>query len=114
MFKSWGYGVEDSEWLRGEMAKQGLERYVAGEYTLGKLNENGQRINIVIEIERKDKKEMVSFVSGWMVYALRKFLLVVPNENLYVYVNFCEALDGLNENLYPSGLIALTTPYGGK
>ena len=74
MFKSWGYGVEDSEWLRGEMAKQGLERYVAGEYTLGKLNENGQRINIVIEIERKDKKEMVSFVSGWMVYALRKFL----------------------------------------
>ena len=56
------------------MEKRGLEKYVAGEYILSKLNENGQRINIVIEIQRKDKAEMVSFVSGWMVYALRKFL----------------------------------------
>lgn len=51
-----------------EVAKQALEKYVSGDYMLGKLNQDGQRISIRVEIPRKDKSETVSFVTGWMVY----------------------------------------------
>lgn len=51
-----------------EVEKQVLEKYVSGDYMLGKLNQDGQRISIRVEIPRKDKSETVSFVTGWMVY----------------------------------------------
>lgn len=51
-----------------EVEKQALEKYVSGDYMLGKLNQDGQRISIRVEIPRKDKSETVSFVTGWMVY----------------------------------------------
>ncbi len=68
MFRSWGYSIEDSQWLKEEIEKQGLEKYTAGEYTLGRLNDNGQRISIRIELPRKNQAETVSFITGWMVY----------------------------------------------
>lgn len=51
-----------------EVEKQVLEKYVSGDYMLGKLNQDGQRISIRVEIPRKDKSETVSFVTGWMIY----------------------------------------------
>ena len=51
-----------------EVEKQALEKYVSGDYMLGKLNQDGQRISIRVEIPRKDKSETVSFVTGWIVY----------------------------------------------
>lgn len=78
MFNSWGYSVADSQYLKEEIEKQGLQKYIYGEYTLGKLNKDGQRINIVIEIERKDKKGTVTFVSGWMVYPNGHIQLTTP------------------------------------
>ena len=68
LFKSWGYSVKDSQYLKSEIERQGLEKYISGEYTLGKLNDKGQRISITIEIERKDNNSTVTFLSGWMVY----------------------------------------------
>lgn len=67
IFESWGYTVDDAKWLQAEMERQAREKYISGEYELGKLNIFGQRINIVIEIPRKDKEETVTFISGWMV-----------------------------------------------
>ena len=67
-FESWGYTIEDSDYLQTTIEEQGLEKYSNGDYTLGKLNENGQRISIRVEIPRKDKDGMVSFITGWMVY----------------------------------------------
>lgn len=58
--------------------KTGWEKYIAGEYTLGKLNENGQRINIRVEIPRKDKEGTVSFITGWMVYPNGYIQLTTP------------------------------------
>ena len=49
------------------MERQAREKYIRGEYELGKLNLFGQRINIVIEIPRRDQEGIVSFTSGWMV-----------------------------------------------
>ena len=77
-FESWGYTVDDAHWLQAEIEKQALEKYIAGEYTLGKLNKDGQRISVRIEIPRKNGGRMVSFLSGWMVYPNGSLRLTTP------------------------------------
>lgn len=77
-FESWGYSVKDSEWLQSEIEKQGLEKYIYGEYELGKLNKDGQRISIRVEIPRKDKDGTASFITGWMVYPNGYIQLTTP------------------------------------
>ena len=67
VFAQWGYTVEDAHWLQVEMEKQAKERYVTGDYTLGKLDIRGQRISIRITIPKKDGTGNVSFLTGWMV-----------------------------------------------
>ena len=59
--------MDDARWLQEEMERQAREKYIRGEYELGKLNLFGHRINIVIEIPRRNQDGMVSFASGWMV-----------------------------------------------
>ena len=66
LFKAWGYTVEDAAWLQEELEKQAVYKYSTGQYTLGRLNKDGQRINIRIDLDRKDGSGSVSFVSGWM------------------------------------------------
>ena len=78
MFESWGYSIADSEWLQKEFKKQALEKYVAGQYTLGKLNKDGQRISIQVDLLRKDKEGMASFITGWMVYPDGQIQLTTP------------------------------------
>ncbi len=58
LFREWGYTVADAKWLQNEMNKQGLEKYVRGNYVLGKLNKEGQRIRIRIEIQEKIRQKM--------------------------------------------------------
>ena len=77
-FESWGYTVTDARWLQAEIEKQALEKYIAGDYTLGKLNEHGQRINIRVTIPRKDGTSEVSFMAGWMVKSNGKLKLNTP------------------------------------
>lgn len=78
LFRICGYDVEDSNWLKAEFEKQAREKYIAGEYILGKLNENGQRISIRVEIPRKDKEGTVSFLTGWMAEPFGKIKLTTP------------------------------------
>lgn len=47
-------------------------------FVLGELNDYGQRINIEIELPRKDRIGIVKFVSGWMVYPNGRIQLVAP------------------------------------
>lgn len=79
MFESWGYNIADSQWLKAEIEKQGLEKYIAGQYTLHALKPTGQQINIIVEIPRKDKPEKtVTFTTGWKVYPKGHIQLVTP------------------------------------
>lgn len=78
LFAEWGYTVDDARWLQAEMERQAREKYLAGEYSLGKLNLFGQRINITIEIPRKNGLGAVTFVSGWMVEPGGKLKLNTP------------------------------------
>ena len=78
MFESWGYNISDSTWLQNEFEKQAIDKYVSGEYTLGKLDAKGQRISIRIQIPRKDTQQAVSFLTGWMVYPTGQIQLTTP------------------------------------
>lgn len=78
LFESWGYSIIDSQYLQQEFIKQAKLAYSVGEYELGKLDKYGQRINIVIKLNRKNTNEYVSFVSGWMVYPNGKIILNTP------------------------------------
>ena len=78
MLESWGYSVADSGWLQSEIQKQGLEKYINGDYVLNKLDNEGQRINIRVEIPRKYGSETVSFITGWMVAPNGYIRLVTP------------------------------------
>ncbi len=78
MFNSWGYTVEDIPYLKQEFEKQALQKYINGEYILNKLDHNGQRINVRIEIPRKVGSGTVSFITGWMVYPNGRIQLATP------------------------------------
>ncbi len=78
LFRLWGYSAEDIPWMKAEWERQALEKYISGDYKLNLLDKWGQRINIRIEIPRKDTGEMVSFMSGWMVYPNGKIQLATP------------------------------------
>ena len=78
LFAQWGYTVEDAKWLQSEMERQALEKYLSGDYSLGKLNKDGQRLTIRIEIPRKIGEGVVSFDSGWMVYPNGLIQLTTP------------------------------------
>ena len=64
--------------MQKEIEKQGLEKYINGDYELGKLNERGQRLSITVEIPRKDKEGKVTFVTGWMIYPDGHIRLTTP------------------------------------
>ena len=78
LFNSWGYTVEDAKWLQAEVERQGLKKYINGDYSLGKLNKDGQRISIRIEIPRKNREDKVSFITGWMIYPNGSIRLTTP------------------------------------
>ena len=78
LFNEWGYYAEDASWLQAEMEKQAREKYLSGDYTLGKLNEQGQRLNIRIVLPRKNTPESVSFITGWMIMPNGKLKLNTP------------------------------------
>jgi len=49
-----------------------------GNYELGKLNFQGQRISIRVTIPRKNGAGDVSFITGWMVKPEGKIKLTTP------------------------------------
>lgn len=78
LFELWGYDIIDSEYLQQEFIKQARLAYAVGDYTLGMLNEYGQRINITIVLKRKNQDTQVTFRSGWPVYPNGKIILTTP------------------------------------
>ena len=78
LFFAWGYTVEDAVWLQAEIERQGLEKYLAGDYQLGKLNHNGQHISIRVTITRRDTGTAVSFETGWIVHPRGWIQLATP------------------------------------
>jgi hypothetical protein len=68
-FEKLGYNKENSADLARMWEQQGNAKYEAGEYTLGKADQYGQRINIEIEVPGVgDAAGQMSYMkSGWMI-----------------------------------------------
>ena len=78
MFTSWGYSVNDSVYLKNEIEKQALEKYINGDYQLGVLNKYVQHINILIEIPELTNGKIVSFITGWTIHSNGQITLNTP------------------------------------
>ncbi|MBQ7373755.1 MAG: hypothetical protein IJW64_04240 [Clostridia bacterium] len=69
LFKTLGFEKSDTGFLKREFELQAKRKYESGDYTLGKLDRYGQRINITVIITSKNERQ-VEFVSGWMIHPL--------------------------------------------
>lgn len=69
LFKDLGFTVEDSEYLKSEFEKQAKQKYINGNYVLGRLNEYGQRITIDIKLKSPTKDDII-LRTGWMIRPL--------------------------------------------
>jgi hypothetical protein len=80
VFESLGYKASDSEALSSLYAKQAGEKFAAGEFSLGKLDSYGQRIDIRIDLPGIGGAtgKMSSLKSGWMMNADGSISLNTP------------------------------------
>lgn len=60
-----GFTINDSNYLKEEYENQAVKKYCNSEYKLGKLDMQGQRINIDIKFVRHGRNFV--FTSGWMI-----------------------------------------------
>jgi filamentous hemagglutinin len=69
VFRSYGYGADDSQVLANEYEQQAAAKYASGDYTLGKADQYGQRININITLNGQGAAagRSTQVVSGWMI-----------------------------------------------
>lgn len=69
VFRNLGYDASHSESLAHLWSKRAADKYAKGDYTLGKLDEFGQRINISIDLPGiGEAAERISHLkSGWMI-----------------------------------------------
>lgn len=77
LFKALGFRKEDSEYLKTQYDTQARQKYLNGDYTIGKLDEHGQRIKISIVVDSSTRKN-IEFITGWMVHPLGKIMCSTP------------------------------------
>ncbi len=65
MFERLGFTIKDSQYLKEEYESQVVKNYCNSNYKLGKLDMQGQRINIDIKFFKNGRD--IVFTSGWMV-----------------------------------------------
>lgn len=78
LFFLWGYDIEDSQWMVEESQRQARKKFLAGEYSLGELDEYGQRIHIQMSIKNRITGEMVVFRTAWIARPNGELVLVTP------------------------------------
>lgn len=69
LFQDLGFTIEDSGYLKREFDRQANQKYLSGDYKLGKLNEHGQRITIEIRLKSRLKDDII-LKTGWMIRPL--------------------------------------------
>ncbi|HVZ39959.1 MAG TPA: RHS repeat-associated core domain-containing protein [Candidatus Kapabacteria bacterium] len=69
VFENLGYSGENSAELAKIWEEQAAAKYSEGDFTLGKLDQYGQRINIVIQVRGigNASGQTSSMISGWMI-----------------------------------------------
>lgn len=70
--------ANDSDFLKKEIERQAQIAFQCGDYILGKRNEYGQRISIVIHLKRRNTGEEITFIAGWVSYPDGRIELTTP------------------------------------
>lgn len=70
LFKALGFTIEDSNYLKTEFEKQAKQKYLKGDYVLGKLDQYGQHITISITGLKSPIKNDIILKTGWMIRPL--------------------------------------------
>ena len=78
LFELWGYDQADSQWMVTESQQQAKEKYIDGNYSLGLLDEYGQRIHIQMTIPDKMTGEKRVFRTAWMAKPNGELVLITP------------------------------------
>lgn len=80
IFRSLGYDLEHSEELAGLFEQQATLLYEAGDYSMGRLNEFGQRITIKIRLDGigSHTGKTSHLLSGWMLQSDGSITLNTP------------------------------------
>jgi hypothetical protein len=80
IFHSYGYGAADSNALAADFEAQGAAQYRAGNYTLGKLDQYGQRVTIPIRLEGQGAAagRVTTINTGWMIESDGSIRLLTP------------------------------------
>ncbi len=70
IMESMGYYPEDAEYVYNLIAQNAKNKFLKGDYSLGLLNDKGQKVNIVLEIKGKGikKGKVYKFKTGWTAY----------------------------------------------
>ena len=76
MFESWGYTIEDSEYLQQLYISQAIEKYCNGEYVY-KGVEYYARIEIVIELP-SNNRGIQQIKTGWSLLPKGEIKLATP------------------------------------
>ena len=80
VFENLGYSKRHSEFLSGIYQKQAQLKFLQGDYTLGKLDQYGQRINIEIQLPGIESAagKTIYLRSGWMILENGNIQLTTP------------------------------------
>ncbi|MBQ9103523.1 MAG: hypothetical protein IJY57_00320 [Clostridia bacterium] len=70
LMKNMGYDISDADFIYKIIADNAKDKFLKGDYLLGVLNCNGQKVNIILELYgKKDKKnKLYRFKTGWTAY----------------------------------------------
>lgn len=77
LFSILGFSKDDSKYLKDTYERQAKEKYLKGEYVLGKLDNFGQRISITIDLNSGSRSNL-KFISGWLIHPLGKIVCTTP------------------------------------
>ena len=77
LFEKLGFSKKDSFYLKTEYVRQAKEKYLNGDYEIGKLDKHGQRISITITLNTSFKAN-INLITGWMIHPLGTIICTTP------------------------------------
>ena len=77
LFESWGYTIEDSEYLQQLYISQAIQKYYNGDYIFKGAGKQYGRIEIVIDLPIKDGG-ILKIKTGWSLYPKGEIKLSTP------------------------------------
>ena len=77
LYSDLGFNIDNSEYLKSQFESQARLKYLSGDYVLGKLDVQGQRITISINLKSSTKDDII-MKTGWIIHPLGRITCTTP------------------------------------